>query len=369
MTDRATGVVTFQTPSDCHELNNWILIHLDHGFGLSCFIVFIFTHVSAVFSVSKWVASVVLLAQLWSCRRVITISWWFSCTAGSVRRFGHVRTMNPSMEEVALESALARESYRFRLDVIKLCQTHSIAAKYCSFPVVYDFIPRSHVSNFVDKHKITQVNTCLIPVCGPLSLLSSQYFKDLHVLSADFQTLWTKGTFRPQATAEYADHVKHDVGARKIGRLFAGISRRRNGSVLENLRTSGPSTPEDTWRDLYGYAFMTKHVHKSLSKIEISFVWHSCTAAFRDIFVCQGSARLSFAPLFWCQEGISYVALDLPGFEAPVTKLSKFVLNFRSSTTRKPLTQLTCCRVLMPGRCEALLQSHVVSTLVSRGFL
>lgn len=79
---------------------------------------------------------------------------------------------------------------------------------------------------------------------------------------------------------------------------------------------------------------MTKHVHKSLSKIEISFVWHSCTAVFRDIFVCQGSARLSFAvsrkavpriaPLFW-QEGISYVALDLPGFEAP----TKFVLNFR----------------------------------------
>ena len=106
---------------------------------------------------------------------------------------------------------------------------------------------------------------------------------------------------------------------------------------------------------------MTKHVHKCLSKIEISFVWHSCTAAFRDIFVCQGSARLSFAvsrkavprtaPLFW-QEGISYVALDLPGFEAPVTN---FVLNFRSSTTRKNLTQLTCCRVLMPGRCEALL--------------
>ena len=95
-----------------------------------------------------------------------------------------VRTMNPSMEEVALESALARESYRFRLDVIKLCQTHSIAAKYCSFPVVYDFIPRSYVSNFVDKHKITQVNTRWIPVCGPLSLLSSQYFKDLHVLSA-----------------------------------------------------------------------------------------------------------------------------------------------------------------------------------------
>lgn len=115
----------------------------------------------------------------------------------------------------------------------------------------------------MDKHKITQVNTCLIPVCGPLSLLSSQYFKDLHVLSADFET---------QATAEYADHVKHDVGARKIGRLFAGISRRRNGSVLENLRTSGPSTREDTWRDLYGYAFMAKHVHKCLSKIEISFV-------------------------------------------------------------------------------------------------
>ena len=84
---------------------------------------------------------------------------------------------------------------------------------------------------------------------------------------------------------------------------------------------------------------MTKHVHKSLSKIEISFVWHSRTAAFRDIFVCQGSARLSFAvsrkavprtaPLFWCQEGISYVALDLPGFEAPVTK---FVLNFDFDT-------------------------------------
>ena len=85
--------------------------------------------------------------------------------------------------------------------------------------------------------------------------------------------LWTKGTFGTHATAEYADHVKHDVGPRKIGRLFAGISRRRNGSVLENLRTSGPSTLEDTWRDLYGYAFMTKHVHKCLSKIEISFVW------------------------------------------------------------------------------------------------
>lgn len=52
-----------------------------------------------------------------------------------------VWTMNPAMEEVALESALARESYRFRLDVNKLCQTHSTAAKYCSFPVVFDFIP------------------------------------------------------------------------------------------------------------------------------------------------------------------------------------------------------------------------------------
>lgn len=164
-------------------------------------------------------------------------------------------------------------------------------------------------------------------------------FAILQRSSCSFCRLWTKGAFGTQATAEYADHVKHDVGARKIGRLFAGILRRRNGSVLENLRTSSPSTPEDTWRDLYGYAFMAKHVHKCLSKIEISFVWHSCTAAFRDIFVCQGSARLSFAvsrkavprtaPLFWCQEGISYVALDLPGFEAPVTK---FVLNFDFDT-------------------------------------
>ena len=158
-----------------------------------------------------------------------------------------VRTMNPLMEEVALESALARESYRFRLDVIKLCQTHSIAAKYCSFPVVYDFIPRSYVSNFVDKHKITQVNTRRIPVCGSTQ---PSVFAILQRSSCSF---CRKGTFGTQATAEYADHVKHDVGARKIGRLFAGISRRRNGSVLENLRTSGPSTPEDTWRDLYGY--------------------------------------------------------------------------------------------------------------------
>ena len=72
------------------------------------------------------------------------------------------------------------------------------------------------------------------------------------------------------------------------------------------------------------------------------------------------------APLFWCQAGISYVALDLPGFEAPVTK---FVFHFRSSTTPKTLTQLTCCRVLMPGRCEALLQSHVVSTCFNIWFL
>ncbi len=110
-------------------------------------------------------------------------------------------------------------------------------------------------------------------------------------------------------------------------------------------------------------------------QIFIGYAWQSNTInvcpkeAFRDIFFGQGLERLSFAvsrkavprnaPLFWCQAGISYVALDLPGFEAPVTK---FVFHFRSSTTRKSLTQLTCCRVLMPGRCEALLQSHVVST-------
>ena len=134
----------------------------------------------------------------------------------------------------------------------KLIQLHPTTVVSCSFLLsMILFRVHSCLSNFVDKHKITQVNACLIPLCGPLSLLSSQYFKDLHVLSADLQTLWTKGTFGTQATAEYADHVKDDVGARKIGRLFAGISRRRNGFVLEDLQTSGPRTAEHTWTDLY----------------------------------------------------------------------------------------------------------------------
>ena len=46
MTNRTTGAVTFQTPSGCHELNNWILIQLDHVVVFS-----LYTCVGRVFSV------------------------------------------------------------------------------------------------------------------------------------------------------------------------------------------------------------------------------------------------------------------------------------------------------------------------------
>ena len=50
MTNRTTGAVTFKTPSGCHELNNWILIQLDHV--LVLIVVFsLYTCVGRVFSV------------------------------------------------------------------------------------------------------------------------------------------------------------------------------------------------------------------------------------------------------------------------------------------------------------------------------